>query len=97
MISASLPFPVFMKNVFSRPSWSFDVIFEVDAELQPPPPAEDTVVFSGSSWRSFTRAESSFIVCLDIFDVPFLRVLIMRTCIGRISVSELSWYVVEMT
>lgn len=51
-----------MKNVFSVPSLSFDTIFDVDAELQPPPPAEDTEVVSASSRRSFETAESTFIV-----------------------------------
>lgn len=62
MTSAALPLPVFMKNVFSVPSLSFDTIFDVDAELQPPPPAEDTEVVSASSRRSFETAESTFIV-----------------------------------
>jgi hypothetical protein len=51
-----------MKKVFSVPSWSFDTIFEVDAELQPPPPADDTVVVAVSRFKSFTTAGSSFIL-----------------------------------
>jgi hypothetical protein len=51
-----------MKNTFSVPSASLETIFEVDAELQPPPPAEDTVVVAVSSPRSFATAGSSFIV-----------------------------------
>jgi hypothetical protein len=58
---ASAPLPVFMKKVFSVPSWSLDTIFEVDAELHPPPPAEDTVVDVASRPRSFATAGSSFI------------------------------------
>lgn len=60
IILASFPLPVFMKKSFSVPSLSFDVIFDVDAELQPPPPAEETVVLSGSSFRSSMTAGSSF-------------------------------------
>jgi hypothetical protein len=60
MTSASFPFPVFIKKHFSVPSASFEVIFDVDAELHPPPPAEDTVVFSGLRSRSSMMAESTF-------------------------------------
>jgi hypothetical protein len=49
-----------MKKSFYVPSLSFDVILDVDAELQPPPPAEDVVVLSGSSCSSSMTARSSF-------------------------------------
>lgn len=66
MVSAELPLPVFMKNVFSVPSLSLETIFEVDAELQPPPPAEVTDVESASSCSSFKTAGSAFIVAFDV-------------------------------
>jgi hypothetical protein len=60
MTSAAFPFPVFMKKHFSVPSASFDVIFDVDAELHPPPPAEVTVVVAGSRLSSVRTAGSAF-------------------------------------
>jgi hypothetical protein len=60
MTSASFPLPVFMKKHFSVPSASFDVIFDVDAELHPPPPAEVTVVVSGSRLSNVRTAGSTF-------------------------------------
>ena len=60
MTSASSPLPVFMKKVVSVPSSSCDVIFNVDAELKPPPPAEETLVLSEFRPRSLTTAGSSF-------------------------------------
>ena len=66
MTPASFPFPVFMKNVFSVPSSSCDVIFHVDAELEPPPLAEDTLVFSGFRPRRLTTAKSSFMLDLVV-------------------------------
>lgn len=62
IISADLPLPVFMKNIFFSPLLSCDTIFDVDAELQPPPPAEETDAESASSCRSFRTAESTLIV-----------------------------------
>lgn len=59
---ASSPLPVFMKKAFSLPSSSFETILDVDAELQPPPPAEETLVVAGSRPRSFRTAGSSFIM-----------------------------------
>ena len=67
IVSAAFPLPVFMKYDFSVPSWSFDTIFEVDAELQPPPPAEETVVLSASSFNTFSTAVSSFIVVVEVY------------------------------
>ena len=67
IVSAAFPLPVFMKYDFSVPSWSFDTIFEVDAELQPPPPAEETVVLSASSFNTFSTAVSSFIVVVEMY------------------------------
>jgi hypothetical protein len=60
MTSASLPLPVFMKNLFSLPLGDFTVIFDVGAEEHPPPPAEDTDVFARSTLRTSATAESSF-------------------------------------
>jgi len=60
MISASFPLPVFMKKCFFDPFSSVVVILEVDADEQPPPPAEDTVVFDGSKDRTSMTAGSSF-------------------------------------
>jgi hypothetical protein len=51
-----------MKKLFSVPSLSLHVIFAVDAELQPPPPAEDTVACSESTRKSSATAGSSFMV-----------------------------------
>jgi hypothetical protein len=65
IVSADLPLPVFMKNVFFSPLLSCDTIFDVDAELQPPPPAE-TDAESTSSCRSFRTAGSSFIVAFSV-------------------------------
>jgi rhodanese-related sulfurtransferase len=62
MTFASSPLPVFIKKVFSVPSWPFDTIFEVDAELQPPPPAEETLVVVVSRPRSSITAGSSLIL-----------------------------------
>lgn len=62
MIFASSPDPVFKKKDVSVPSGSFDTILDVDAELHPPPPAGDTVVFDASRPSSFTTEASSFIV-----------------------------------
>jgi len=49
-----------MKKSFSVPSLSFDVILDVDAELQPPPPADDAVVLSASRFKSLMTAGSTF-------------------------------------
>lgn len=49
-----------MKNSFSVPSLDLVAIFDVDAELQPPPPAEETVVLSGSRLSNSVTAGSSF-------------------------------------
>ena len=62
IVSAELPVPVFIKNAFSSPLLSLDTIFDVDAELQPPPPAEETDVELASSCRSFRIAGSTLIV-----------------------------------
>ena len=37
-----------MKKYFSVPSFSLDVIFDVDAEEHPPPPCGETLVLEGS-------------------------------------------------
>lgn len=78
IVSASLPVPVFMKNCCSLPSLCLVAIFNVVAELHPPPPADDIVVAFGSSPRSFEIAESIFMFgnC-----ALFLIVLIMGTLI----------------
>lgn len=62
MVEASDPLPVFMKYCFSVPSSSVVVIFEVEAELQPPPPWDETEVLEGSRDSSCNTAESSFMV-----------------------------------
>ena len=64
IMSADIQLPVFMKNVFVSPLLSCDTIFDVDAELQPPPPAKETDAESASSCRSFRTAGSSLIVAL---------------------------------
>lgn len=58
MISASSPVPVFMKYSFCFPSGKVVLIFDVEAELMPPPPWLDTVVLTGSSCKSCEMAES---------------------------------------
>lgn len=83
MTSAVLPLPVFMKNVFSVPSLNLETIFDVEAELQPPPPAEDTEVVSASSCRSFKTAGSTLIVNLVVWRRQMLSIswLICERCV----------------
>ena len=74
MIEASSPEPVFMKNCFSVPSSSLVVILDVEAELIPPPPAPEMVVFAGSRDSNLATAESSFmLICLEDATVEILR------------------------
>jgi len=49
-----------MKKHFSVPSFSLDVIFNVDAEEHPPPPCDETLVLRGSSESNSLTAGSSF-------------------------------------
>lgn len=60
--AAALPVPVFMKYDFVEPSGNVVWILHVDAEEQPPPPALETVVLSGSRPRCLTTAGSNFMV-----------------------------------
>ena len=61
-----------MKNSLEEPSSDLVVILDVDAEEQPPPPADETVVEAGSSFKSSMTAGSSFMGvrerCLEIFE-----------------------------
>jgi hypothetical protein len=79
MTFASSPLPVFIKKVFSVPSWTFDTIFEVDAELQPPPPAEETLVVAVSRPRSFSTAGSSFILHGFVYLLDNLSIGVVST------------------
>lgn len=51
-----------MKNCFSDPSSRVVVILEVEAELMPPPPWDETDVWDGSRESNWMTAESSFMV-----------------------------------
>jgi len=62
IISASDPFPVFMKYCCVLPSGKVVLILEVEAEDMPAPPWLETVVLFGSKESSFTIALSSFMV-----------------------------------
>ncbi len=68
-----------MKKVFSVPSSVCDMIFHVDAELVPPPPAEETLVLSGLRLRSFARDGSSFILDLVVSERASLHMLLRWT------------------
>ena len=62
MISASFPLPVFMKKCLSVPSSSVVVILEVDADEEPLPLAEETLVLDGSKDNISMTAGSSFMI-----------------------------------
>lgn len=62
MVAASSPLPVFMKNCFSVPSGSVAVIFDVEADDMPPPPADETLAAEGSTPMACATAASSFMV-----------------------------------
>lgn len=66
MTSACFPLPVFIKNFFSFPSCRVVVIFAVEADEHPPPPAEETVVFARSALSTAATAESSFMVADNV-------------------------------
>lgn len=55
-----------MKYSFSVPSDDLVVIFDVEADEHPPPPAEDTEVTEGSSFSNSITAESSFIAADEV-------------------------------